>query len=145
MIPLALFGGNVDQNTPQRRIVGNQYFDYWANATLLQNESQQQFNSQTERILNQVALNSSGRERIERAVVSDLEFMREFANFTVSVSLFSVDKVKISIKITEPDNLNQTEFVYIWDELSGDIIGNEGSLPPEPQQQSFPYNFNFNF
>lgn len=145
MIPVALFGGNIEQNTPQRRIDGNQYFDYWANATVLQNEPQQQFNSQTERILNQVALNSSGRERIQRAAESDLEFMRNFADFTVNVSLVSVDRVKIAVKITEPNNLNQTEFVYIWDKLSGGIIGDKGSLPPEPQQQGFPYNFNFNF
>ncbi len=147
MIPIALFGGNVAGSTPSKRREAQQNKDWWGNATLLQNEKQQQFNSATERTLSSVALNSSGREKIQRAVEGDLLFMSDFADVSVNVSLVSVDRLRISIQIIRPDNLNQTEFVYIWDNLEKEITEDTGDAPPigAPPETNDAFNYDFNF
>lgn len=145
MVPIALFGGNIEQSTPQRRIQGQQNLDWWGNATLLQTAPKEQFNSLTQRTLQDVALNSAGRERIQRAVEADLQFMADFANVTVVVSLISVDSVKITIEITEPDTLNQSELVYIWDAFKKELNEDNSLIPPPPGVNGFNYNLNFPF
>lgn len=112
---LALFGGNREQSTPRTFVDGEQRRDYWANSLLMPNDPQQQFNSLTERILMNVALNSSGRLQIEQAVIKDLEFMKAFAIITVDVAIVGVDKVRINIRFQKPDKLQEQVFVFIWD------------------------------
>jgi hypothetical protein len=82
---------------------------------LFPNAPEQQFNSLTERILNNVALTSSGRVRIEQAVLQDLAFMKPFAEVTASVSIPETDKVVIAVQLQEPNNLQEQEFTFIWD------------------------------
>lgn len=113
MVYLALFGGNKGYATPQSRNAGEQNFDYWANSLLFTPKTQ--FNSLTESALDKVALNSAGRILIQEAVNKDLEFMREFAEVTVTVSIVSDDVLNINIKVLQPDNLQSEEFVFIWD------------------------------
>ncbi|KKM20617.1 hypothetical protein LCGC14_1643660 [marine sediment metagenome] len=111
---LALFGGNVEASTPVERIPSEQAFDWWGNF-LLSNKPEVQFNSLTERTLNNVAVNSSGRLEIENAVKKDLEFMSTFAEVSVDVSIVSTDRVRILITVLEPENLDPKEFQFIWD------------------------------
>lgn len=119
---LALFGGNVEQDTPQDREENVQYFDWWGNALFFNETPELQFNSLTERTLNKVALNSFGRTQIEQAVNADLAFMREFADLTVDVTITDDDKVRIGILLIEPDNLQNKEFVFIWDATKLQLI-----------------------
>ena len=112
---IALFGGNVEASTPTERVESELAFDWWGNNLLLPNEPAPQFNSLTERTLQEVALNSARRIQIEEAIRKDLDFMSEFATVSVSASIISTDRVEILIRIQEPDNLEDNSFVFIWD------------------------------
>ena len=113
MIYLALFGGNIKQSTKQYN-ENEERFDYWANSLLMLDSPDIQYNSETERTLNEVALNSRGRLLIEQSVKKDLEFMQDFGNIDVNVSIVQNDRVKINVIIKEPNELNSNEFNYIW-------------------------------
>lgn len=118
---LALFGGNVAENTPEKREDAQQLNDWWGNALLMPNDVATQFNSNTERTLMNVALNSAGRILIEQAVNTDLDFMRAFCEVTATVDITGNDRVQINIKLLEPDNLQAREFVFIWDGTLTDL------------------------
>ncbi len=115
MVYIALFGGNTEASTPIERVDNELSFDYWGNTLLHPNEPQAQFNSLTERTLTETALNSSGRIKIEEAIESDLAFMEAFATVTVSTSIVSTDRIEITIRLQEPDNLEDKSFIFIWD------------------------------
>lgn len=117
---IAMFGGNVQQNTPTTRQPSQLAYDWWGNSALLLNPVIQ-LNSNTERTLGEVTLNSQGRVLIEQAVKNDLAFMAPFANITVEVSIVGIDKVKIYIKIQEPNNLQIKEYIWLWDGVRLDV------------------------
>lgn len=123
---LALFGGNVEASTPVERIPSEQAFDWWGNS-LLPNKPEVQFNSLTERTLNNVAVNSAGRLEIENAVKKDLEFMDAFAKVSVDVSIVSTDRVRILVSILEPENLDPKEFQFIWDFTKQELTNDNDS------------------
>lgn len=128
MIYLAMFGGNVEASTPTQRLESEQAFDCWMNTLLMPNDLSIQFNSETERTLKQVALNSFGRTLIEQAVKKDLDFMSEFAIVKVVVIIPATDKVLIGIQLTQPDNLQQKVFIYIWDATRMELLNREVAL-----------------
>lgn len=115
MVYLALFGGNKEAVTPQKRISSEQAFDYWANSLLFPEDTGLQFNSITENTLETTALTSVGRLTIEDAVKADLEFMAAFAEVSVSSQIVSSDRIDISVKVKEPGNLTERRFIYIWE------------------------------
>ena len=120
MIYIALFGGNVEQSTPSRRISSEQYFDFWGNSLFHENNQSIQFNSETERTLRSVALNSQGRILIIESIKKDLSFFSNFANVIVDV-IINESKVILSIKIIELTNNQKSEFEYIWDGTKNDL------------------------
>lgn len=133
MIYLAMFGGNVAEDTPQNRPEGQEAFDFWGNRLFAQNDSNIQFNSQTERMLGKVAISSSGRIQIEEAIKKDLEFMAPFAKVTVAVTLPEkkenrTDTIKIGITVVEPDNLEEKKYIYIWDGMRLDFLNEDLSI-----------------
>lgn len=116
---LALFGGNIEGIT-KSKVPGELSKDWWGNSLLFPQDSKQQFNSLTERTLMEVALTSSGREKIQQAVEKDLEFMKEFAEIKVTVSIVSDDHIKIDIKVRQPKGFGGTDeqakaYIFIWD------------------------------
>ena len=116
-----MYGGNIEQNTKEFA-EGEQRFDYWANTLLTDRNLAIQMNSDTERLLNNTALNSASRINIEETVKSDLSFMSDFAEIEVFASIEDVDRLKIFIKITRPDGEQQQEFVYIWDATKNELL-----------------------
>lgn len=121
---LALFGGNVLESTPIQRKANEQRFDYWGNSFMEDNPAIQ-FNSETERVLNNTALNSNGRSVIEQAVKKDLKFMTEFAQIGVSVTIPGIDRVIIAIMVLQPDNLEDRGFVFLWDATKRELDSSE--------------------
>lgn len=115
MAYLALFGGNPNNSTPVNRPKNTQMFDWWGNNLLFKDNPDFQFNSLTESTLMNVVLNSQGASQVEQAVNTDLAFMKEFADIEVSVSILSDDKLEIRVKIKQPDNEQNKDFVFIWD------------------------------
>ena len=118
---LAMFGGNVEQDTPSVRLAEEQAFDWWGNSLLMNNDKSIQFNSLTERTLQNTALNSAGRLQIIQAVQKDLEFMKPFAQVSVDVYIISNDRVKILITLTEPQNQQEKKYIYICDGTLKDL------------------------
>lgn len=136
---LAMFGGNVGYMTPKTRTTNEQNYDYWGNELFHKNQPEAQFNSRTEYVLNTTPLTSGGRQKIENAVKKDLEFMKPFANITVSVSIVSVDKVKITLKVERPGNLEDALFIYIWNGVTNSV----SALAPTGGDYSFDYSFDY--
>lgn len=138
---LAMFGGNVGYPTPTRRPESEQAFDWWGNSLLVPDEKAAQFNSLTEAMLMNVALNSAGRIRLQQTVEKDLEFMSAFAEVTVVVSIVTIDHVRISIKVHEPDNQQALEFIYIWDATKQEVIGSVPAGTTTVQTSGIDYNW----
>jgi phage gp46-like protein len=105
MIYLALFGGN----------------EWWGNELLLSGNPSAKFNSKTESVLQEVALNSTGRIKIETAVRDDLDFLLKNiagSSLNVQVTLPAIDRVEIRIEISGGI------FLIIWD-------SNEFTIPKD--------------
>jgi len=124
---LAMFGGNVEQDTVERP-EGEQDFSWWGNQLFMPDEKDKQFNSLTERQLMNTQLDSSGRITIEQAILKDLEFMRAFAEISVDTSITGPDRLQIVIKVKRPDQLQEQIYIYLWDGILGsfslvDILG----------------------
>jgi|SRR5688500_5333998 len=122
MVYLALFGGNVEANTPQRRVASEQNFDWWGNELLMNEDQGLQFNSDTERALIHTPLTSSGRAQIQAAVARDLKHMKDFARIGISVAIIATDVVRIGVRVQEPDNLESRDFIFIWDATRGELV-----------------------
>lgn len=112
---LAMFGGNLEASTPVTRLETEQAFDWWGNTLLFSDDPGLQLNSRTERALLETALTSQGRLAVERAVLSDVAFMRPFANVSVQASITSTDTIRIAVRLQRPDNLEEREYIFIWD------------------------------
>lgn len=115
VVYLACFGGNVEQDTPTLRNPNSQAFDWWGNALLMPNQNDIQFNSLTERALNNIPLTSQGRIKIQNSIESDLDVMSDYANITIQTQIVSDDRLEALINIVKPSNLTATQFIFIWD------------------------------
>lgn len=111
---LAMFGGNKEAIT-ETRLEGQQAFDFWGNTLLAPNDKSLQFNSITEKTLENTPLTSVGRMIIEAAIKSDLEFMAPFATVTVTAQIIDTDHLRIAIGIEQPENLERKDYIYIWE------------------------------
>ena len=117
---LAMYGGNIKQNTKEF-LPNEQHFDFWGNNLLMLKNSDIQFNSDIERLLSNVALTSSTRLEIEETIKSDLSFMSNFSTFEVSSSILNFDRLQIMIKINRLEDEQTKEFVYIWDATKNEL------------------------
>lgn len=97
---LSWFGGNVGASTKTPRVAGEQDFSYWGNF-FIQNPDAQ-FNSLTERTLNNTPLTSAGRIVIENAMKKDLSALAKNNSITVSVSIVSTDRINVALKVVLP-------------------------------------------
>ncbi len=117
---LCLFGGNVEASTKGNELENEKRFDWWANDLLDLN-----FNSETERIINTVTLNPSGRLKILQAVKNDLKPIDLVANYTVEVILENVNRFKILINLTEKLNKQEKIIQILWDISKDEVILSE--------------------
>lgn len=106
--------------------------DWWGNALLFPNSPAEQINSLTEDALHEIPLTSAGRLQIEEAIKADLQFMQPFAKITVETAITGPKKLNINILIQEPDNLQQKEFLFIWDGLKQQLLKKGGYTAPPP-------------
>lgn len=121
-IYMALFGGNPSASTTGEELVTEQRQDWWANSLVYQDLPELQQNSTLERVLNEVALNSSGRLQIEEAVKNDLAFLKDVAEISIETRITDIDRVEIRILAQEPDNEQKQEFIFIWDATKQEVI-----------------------
>lgn len=102
---LALFGGNLYSS------VGDENNDYWANTVL---PVENQFKSNFERVLMEVAINSSGIQQLESAANKDLEFLKKYVNYTLELSILKKDSLSLYVKIVFPNNVEE-KVRLVWD------------------------------
>lgn len=122
---IALFGGNIEANTRSEYMESEERFDYWGNSLFWKEKPTKQFNSETERTINNVVLNSSGRLSILRAVTNDLQYLQSVVNFTVSVSILSTNKVEIAIDFTGKSNQQNKVLQMVYDNAKRELIINK--------------------
>lgn len=136
MAYLGMFGGNPGFVTPTNRLK-NQAFDYWGNSLLMPNKGAIQFNSLTEYTLNNTPLTSNGRAIIEQAVGDDLRFMTSFALVSISVVISGIDRVNIGVRIQQPDNLENKDYIFIWDATNKELSSTETPMSNPVFQEAF--------
>jgi hypothetical protein len=119
---LALFGGNIEASTSGNEPAGVMREDWWGNSLLFPNDPASQFNSQTEKVLMECVLNSSGRIAIQRAVEADLQYLKSIANISTNVVILSTNRVQIEVVLTEPTNQENKQFVFLWDNAKKEVI-----------------------
>jgi hypothetical protein len=124
-IYLALWGGNIRQNTTENLATVIKREDWWGN--WLMNESNQ-FNSNTERAIDNIVLNSAGIIDIENAVEKDLEFLQDYYDVNIFVSIEDYNRLRISVILEQPEGETQ-EFVFECKKNSiSSFIGIAGNL-----------------
>lgn len=112
-IYLSHFGGNIEANTAGDEQEGEERQDWWGNSFL---DTENQMNSNLERVLNENTITSYGRNFIERAAKEDIEYLSDMAEIETIVSVIGVSKLKISHII------NQTQVNYTWDATKNEVI-----------------------
>jgi hypothetical protein len=142
---IALFGGNVAQDTPQKRNALDQDLSFWGNNLLHPNDNSVQFNSKTERALNTIPLTSSGRSLIEQAVKDDLNYLSVVGKVNVTVSITGVDRLEINGNIQQPATTSQN-FSYLWDATKQELLSTlNNSLPFPVVSRTFDGSFDNSF
>lgn len=116
---LALFGGNIEQSTNTSITVPDSK-DWWGNNLFMPSNSSTQFNSLTERTLNNTPLTSAGRGIIENAIKKDLEFFSEFGTVDVKVIIVSDDRINIEIKTMQVQSKEKIILVKLKKKGTGD-------------------------
>lgn len=110
--------------------------DWWGNSLLHPQDPAVQINSLTEDALHNTPLTSAGRLLIEEAIKADLAFMQPFAEVTVTTAITGVDKFRIDLLVKKPDNLEQKQYIFIWDATLQELTqaGITYSAPPNLKQ-----------
>lgn len=124
-IYLALFGGNIEASTKPSYLASEERFDYWGNSLIWKDVKTKQFNSETERTLRNVALNSSGRLSILQAVNNDLDYLKGVVDFTVEVGIESVSRISITVSFSEKTNQQDKVLQMVWNNSKNEVIINK--------------------
>lgn len=124
-IYLALFGGNIEASTKPSYLASEERFDYWGNSLIWKDAKTKQFNSETERTLRNVALNSSGRLSILQAVNNDLDYLKGVVDFTVEVGIESVSRISITVSFSEKTNQQDKVLQMVWNNSKNEVIINK--------------------
>lgn len=119
---LAMFGGNVEENTKTSYLNTEERFDWWGNTLFFDDEKSKQFNSNTERTLKNVSLNSSGRLEIIRAMNEDLSYLGDVLDYNVNVELQDVNKIRLIIQFTQKGNQEDKILQLVYDNAKNEII-----------------------
>ncbi len=124
-IYLALFGGNIQASTKPSYLESEERFDYWGNSLIWKDVKTKQFNSETERTLGNVALNSSGRLSILQAVNNDLDYLKGVVDFVVEVGIESVSRISITVSFSEKTNQQDKVLQMVWNNSKNEVIINK--------------------
>ena len=119
---LALFGGNFEASTKALYLDTEERFDYWGNSLVWKDEKTKQFKSETERTIQNNALNSSGRLKIIQSVNVDLDYLKALLIFSVDVQIVGRDNLRIIIKFTQKTNQQDRVLQIVYDNAKKEVI-----------------------
>jgi len=122
---LALFGGNIEASTKISYLSTEERFDYWGNSLIWNNEKTKQFNSETERAIQNNVLNSSGRLNIIQAVNVDLEYLKTLIVFSVDVQIMGRDNLKIIVSFSALSNQQDKVLEMVYNNAKNEVIINK--------------------
>lgn len=116
-IYLAMFGGNIEADTVNPRPAID--LSYFGNSIFWGAQPVVQFNSLTERTLQNTPLTSAGRPVIESAIKKDLSFLK---NVTVNVQIVATDRINVNLVIVLPTGAAKVStFSLVRNPFSGDF------------------------
>jgi len=121
-IYLALFGGNIEASTKQSYLESEERFDYWGNSLIWNTTKTKQFNSETERIIQNTTLNSSGRLTILQAARNDLEYLKGVINLSVEATIESTNKIRITVSFSEKTNQQDKVLQMVYNNAKNEVI-----------------------
>ena len=119
---LALFGGNVEDDTRRKYTESEERFDYWGNSLVWNEKVTRQFNSKTERALLNNPINSSGRLAIIQAVTEDLRYLTSLLTYSVDVSILGINSLKITVNFTSKTNQENKVLQLVYDNAKNELI-----------------------
>jgi len=119
---LALFGGNIEASTKISYLDTEERFDYWGNSLVWKNELTKQFNSETERTIQNTTLNSSGRLSIIQAINVDLAYLKSLMNYTIDVQILGRDNLRIIVSFSQKTNQQDKVLQLVYDNAKNEII-----------------------
>lgn len=112
---LAMFGGSREGNTKPLSDAIELHYDWWGNNK--NRQSSTWINSNTERVLSGIVLNSRSLEKIRQAIEKDTEKLTQFGTLNITVNIVTLNRVKIIIEVQQGDSLS-----LIWDNSRNEII-----------------------
>lgn len=115
---LALFGGQYEQVTSEDLEQLDQRNDWWGNELF---NTEFQFNSTFERRLNEVVLNSSGLIDLENAAKEDLQYLQEYADIEIDLTIDGYQKLTIFVDVIEPGK-ESVKIKFVWDGTKKEVI-----------------------
>lgn len=121
-IMLAMFGGNIQASTKQSYLETEERFDYWGNALIWKDSKTKQFNSETERTIRTIALNSYGRLMLIQAIEQDLNYLKSVADIAIEVEILGVSKIRITVTFSEKTNQQDKLLQLVYDNAKGEVI-----------------------
>jgi hypothetical protein len=119
---LALFGGNIEESTKPFYLSSEERNDYWGNELIWPNAKSKQFNSETERLIQNVTLNGLGRLQILQAANNDLAYLNELINFEVEVEILSTSSIRITVNFTEKTNQQNKVLQMVYSNAKNEVI-----------------------
>lgn len=121
-IMLALFGGNIQASTKQIYLETEERFDYWGNTLIWKDSKTKQFNSETERTIRTITLNSSGRLTLIQAIEQDLNYLKAVADIAIEVEIIGSSKTRIIVTFSEKTNQQDKLLQLVYDNAKGEVI-----------------------
>lgn len=121
---ISLFGGNTEASTKGNELEGEERSDWWGNSLFFNQEPAKQYNSETEKVLKTVALNSAGRLKILEAAKNDLKLFGNISQSDINVVILSSYSVSIEVRIREPLNNSDVLIKMVWDNAKNEVITN---------------------
>lgn len=121
-ILLALFGGNIEASTKASYLETEDRFDYWGNSLIWKDVKTKQFNSETERTIRSIALNSSGRLTLIQAVNQDLDYLKTVADIEIEVQIVDNSRLRIIVTFSEKTNQQDKLLQLVYDNAKGEVI-----------------------
>lgn len=121
-IYIALFGGNIEASTKISYLESEERFDYWGNSLFWGKEKSKQFNSETERAIQNNALNSSGRLNIIQAMNVDLNYLKNVIDYVADVRILSTNKLALSVSFKGKENQQDKSLQMVYDNAKKEVI-----------------------
>ena len=121
-IYLAFFGGNIEASTKDSYIPSEDRFDYWGNSLVWKNQKTVQFNSETERAIQNNTLSSLGRLNIIQAMNVDLAYLKSLIDYTIDVQISGRESLNIIVKFTQKSNQQDKVLQIVYNNAKNEVI-----------------------